>query len=63
MKKGEIPIGLGMALAQNPEAMKQFVMMSDAEQQQIIAGIHAVHSKQEMYRYVEEKLSHKTSDQ
>ncbi len=57
MKQGDMPIGLGMALAQNPKAMKTFAMMSDAEQQKIIDGTHALHSKQEMHEYVNKMLS------
>ncbi len=57
MKQGDMPIGLGMALAQNPKAMKKFAMLSDAEQQKIIEGTHAIHSKQDMHRYVNNILS------
>ncbi len=57
MKQGDMPIGLGMALAQNPQAMKAFAMMSDAEQQKIIDGTHALRSKQEMHEYVNKMLS------
>ncbi len=57
MKQGEMPLGLGMALAQNPQAMKIFAMMSDAEQQQIIEGTHTLRSKQEMHEYVNKLLS------
>ena len=57
MKQGDMPIGLGMALAQNPQAMKTFAMMSDAEQQKIIDGTHTLHSKQEMHEYVNKMLS------
>ncbi len=57
MKQGEMPLGLGMALAQNPQAMKIFAMMSDAEQQKIIDGTHTLRSKQEMHEYVNKLLS------
>ncbi len=57
MKQGDMPIGLGMALAQNPKAMKAFAMMSDTEQQNIIDGTHTLHSKQEMHEYVNKMLS------
>ncbi len=52
MNRDEMPIGLGMALAQNPEAMKKFATMSPAQQQEIIAGTHDIRSKQEMHQYV-----------
>ena len=49
----ELPLGLGMALAQHPEAMARFAGLSGEEQQAIIDGAHAVRSKQEMQAYVE----------
>ena len=49
----ELPQGLGMALAQHPEAMARFAGLSEEEQQAIIDGAHAVRSKQEMQAYVE----------
>ena len=53
MKRDEMPVGLGMALAQNPTAMKKFANLSSEEQQKIIDGTHAIHSKQEMHAYVD----------
>ena len=49
----DLPLGFGMALAQHPEAMARFAALSEAEQQAIINGTHAVRSKQEMQAYVE----------
>ena len=49
----ELPLGFGMALAQHPEAMARFAGLPEEEQQAIINGVHAVHSKQEMRSYVE----------
>ena len=49
----ELPLGLGMALAQHPAAMARFAGLSEEEQQAIIDGAHAVRSKQEMQAYVE----------
>lgn len=48
----DLPMGFGMALAQNPEAMNRFAMLSPEEQHQLINGTHAVRSKQEMQAYV-----------
>lgn len=48
----DLPMGLGMALAQNPEAMNRFAMLSPEEQSQVVNGTHAVRSKQEMQAYV-----------
>lgn len=59
MEKLEIPIGFGMALAQNPEAMQKFAMLSEEEKQQIIAGTHSVKSKEEMHSYVNKLISEK----
>ena len=49
----DLPLGFGMALAQHPEAMARFAALSEAEQQAIIDGAHAVRSKEEMRCYVE----------
>ena len=53
MKKTEMPVGLGMALAMNPEAMQKFASLSEAKKQEIINGTHNVSSKSEMKQYVE----------
>ena len=41
----ELPLGFSMALAQHPEAMARFSALSEAEQQAIVEGTHAVRSK------------------
>lgn len=51
---GEIPLGLGMALAQNPQAMKVYAEMNKTAQQEILARAHQVSSKREMQRLVAE---------
>lgn len=48
----DLPMGLGMALAQNMHAMECFAAMTPEERQTIIDGTHAIHSKQEMRAYV-----------
>lgn len=48
MSKIELPLGFGMALAQNEEAMKKFEMLSAEEKQAIIQKTHSVTSKSEM---------------
>lgn len=48
----DLPMGFGMALAQNPQAMNRFAALSPEEQKQVVNGTHAVHSKQEMAAYV-----------
>ncbi|MBQ8435112.1 MAG: hypothetical protein IJX24_03765 [Oscillospiraceae bacterium] len=53
MEKKEMPVGLGMALAMNPEAMRKFSSLSEAKKQEIINGTHTISSKSEMKQYVE----------
>lgn len=53
MEKNEMPIGLGMALAMNPEAMQKFASLSETKKQEIINGTHTISSKTEMREYVE----------
>lgn len=52
----DMPMGLGMALAQNLNAMNRFATMSTVEQQAIIAHTHSIGSKEEMQAYVESLL-------
>jgi uncharacterized protein YdeI (YjbR/CyaY-like superfamily) len=47
-----IPIGLGMALAQNVDAMNYFSHLSNAQQQNIIDHTHQIRSKNEMQEFV-----------
>ena len=53
MAKLELPLGLGMALAQNEAAMKQFEALSEAEKKRFTVRAHGVRSKQEMRRLVD----------
>lgn len=53
MKNTDIPLGLGMALAQNPEAMKVFSEMPESRKAEVISGTHMVNSRSEMRQYVE----------
>jgi len=48
-----IPLGLGMALSQNGEAMTFFVNLSDTEKQNIIDRTHDIKSKDEMRQFVD----------
>lgn len=47
-----VPIGFGMALAQNLDAMNRFANMNDTEKQAVIDHTHHIRSKQEMQAYV-----------
>ncbi len=48
----ELPLGFGMALAQNEAAMRKFEHMSEAEKQAVLNQVHNVHSKAEMRQLV-----------
>lgn len=48
----EIPMGLGMALAQNLGMMERFAALPEEQKRQVIDGTHDVHSKKEMQAYV-----------
>lgn len=53
----DIPLGFGMALAQNSEAMTRFSAMSEEQRRQLIEGTHSVRSKKEMQAYVD-RIAH-----
>lgn len=48
----EIPIGLGMALAENTNAMQRFGSMDEVQRQEFVNRSRTVHSKQEMRELV-----------
>lgn len=48
----DMPLGLGMALAQNYNAMNAFAAMSDSKKRELISGARQIRSKQEMRDYV-----------
>ncbi|MGM9522769.1 MAG: hypothetical protein ACI3VB_09885 [Oscillospiraceae bacterium] len=50
---GAVPLGLGMALAQNLEALERFSAMTESERKLIIERTHSVESPQEMRAYVQ----------
>lgn len=49
----EIPIGFGMALAQNATAMERFASLPKEAQQRVITGTHGIGSREEMQAYVQ----------
>lgn len=49
----ELPMGLGMALMQNTEAMNRFSAMAKEQQQQVIEHTKVIRSKQEMKQFVD----------
>lgn len=48
----ELPLGFGMALAQNEAAMHQFERLSETEKQALLQQAHDVRSKAEMRQLV-----------
>lgn len=48
----ELPLGLGMALARDVEAMNYFTSLSRAEKDWVIAHTRSIRSKEEMRNYV-----------
>ncbi|MBQ4627916.1 MAG: hypothetical protein IJB44_02430 [Clostridia bacterium] len=48
----EIPLGLGMALAENIEALKRFARLTIPQQQEVIENAHTVTTSAEMRAYV-----------
>ncbi|MCL2077291.1 MAG: hypothetical protein FWH08_02675 [Oscillospiraceae bacterium] len=48
-----IPLGLGMALAQNSDALSHFAGLSKQQRQQIIDRTHGIGSKKEMRSFVD----------
>lgn len=57
MDKTELPLGFGMALAQNEAAMQQFEALSAREKETVIRQAHQVNSKREMQNLVKNLLS------
>lgn len=53
LDKDEMPLGLGMALAQNIDAMSYFSSQPVSRQREIINGTHTISSKAEMKSYVD----------
>ncbi len=49
----ELPLGFGMALAMNPDAMKAFSSLTETGQKQYLERARAVKSKEEMEALVQ----------
>lgn len=52
MNFSEVPIGFGMALAQNEAAMLRYAQLSEPQKQEILNQAHHVSTEQEMYNLV-----------
>lgn len=54
MEKHALPLGFGMALAQNEQAMNQFGRLTEPQKQAVIQRTKKVKSKNEMSQFVSE---------
>lgn len=54
----DMPLGFGMALAQDIDAMKQFSKLPVSKQKEIISKTRDVNSRQEMKAYVQQLRDH-----
>ena len=52
-----LPLGFGMALAQNVDAMEYFAALPKQKQEEIIGHTHQIESKQEMHDYVQSLIN------
>lgn len=52
----ELPLGLGMAMAQYPAAMERFAALPEAERKAMVDHARSIRSKQEMRAYVDRLL-------
>ena len=48
----KVPIGFGMALAQDTAAMNHYAQMTEAQKQDVLNKAHNVRSEREMYNLV-----------
>ena len=55
----ELPLGFGMALAQNEQAMQVFEAMTDAQKRAVLEQTRAVTSRREMQQLVSGLVSGK----
>ena len=56
----DLPMGLGMALAENLPALDAFAALTKEQQDRVIAGTHAIRTRAEMQAYVQ-RLTEKQS--
>jgi len=54
----ELPLGFGMALAQNEAAMQRFEAMSEVEKRAFLQRTHSVRSREEMQHLVSSLTDH-----
>ena len=54
MGDGTLPVGFGMALAQNQTALRKYEALTEVEKKALMDQIHGVQSKAEMRQLVAE---------
>ena len=54
MGDGTLPLGFGMALAQNETALRKYEALTETEKKDLMNRIHTVRSKTEMRQLVAE---------
>lgn len=52
MKQNDLPLGFGMALAQNETAMKQFEALTNEQKEAVVNKTRKINSKNEMKCFV-----------
>lgn len=57
----DVPIGLGMALAQNAKALETFAEMSAVEREAFIARVRQAESRQQMRQFTDELTQRNTA--
>lgn len=61
LTNSEIPLGLGMAFAQNTAAMERFAAMSTAQKEEVIRMAQNIGSKAEMTDFVQKLVDGKSA--
>lgn len=54
---GELPLGLGLAMAQRPEAMERFAALPEAERENLVEQARSARTRQEMRACVDQLLT------
>ena len=49
----DMPLGLGMALTQNPSALDRFQKLNEDEKRELIGSTHGIRSTEEMRAFVD----------
>lgn len=62
MEKSALPLGFGMALAQDEPAMKRFETMTESQKESVLQQAHLVSSRREMQQLVS-RLAEVRSDE